>query len=298
MAQKPIEEILLEPYHYLKASNGKQIRSKLLQAFNHWLQIPSDELSIVSEIVEMLHNASLLIDDIEDGSTLRRGRPVAHQVYGIPTTINSANYLYFVALQKIINAFPSHLLPKAMNLFSDKILEVHRGQGMDIYWRDSYICPTEEQYHEMVKQKSGALFALGFSLMQLFSDNKRDFEPFLNHFGAYFQIRDDLANLKSNEYTENKTFAEDLTEGKFSYPIVHAIQNYPHDSSLINILRQRTKNIELKKFAVNKLEELGSIDYTYEALRHFKREIMNDLQVIGGNPYIDQILAFLSFDFN
>ncbi|CAG2122319.1 unnamed protein product, partial [Medioppia subpectinata] len=88
----------------------------------------------------------------------------------------------------------------------------------------------------------------------------------------------DLANLKSNEYIENKTFAEDLTEGKFSYPIVHAIQNYPHDSSLINILRQRTKNIELKKFAVNKLEELGSIDYTYEALRHFKREIMNDLQ--------------------
>ena len=86
---------------------------------------------------------------------------------------------------------------------------------MDIYWRDSYICPSEEEYRKMVIQKTGGLFGLGVRLMQLFSDSEANYKPLLDNLGLFFQIRDDFANLCSKEYSDAKTFCEDLTEGKF-----------------------------------------------------------------------------------
>jgi len=207
------DRVLLEPFEYVCKIPGKKIRTKLIQAFNSWLQIPEDKLGQIGEVVEMLHNASLMIDDIEDDSILRRGIPVAHKIYGVPHTINSANYVYFLGLQKALDL--GH--PEATRVFTEQLLELHRGQGMDIYWRDAFICPTEDEYRKMVKQKTGGLFGLGVRLMQLFSNQEpaADLKPLLDNLGLYFQIRDDYANLCSKEYSDAKTFCEDLTEGKF-----------------------------------------------------------------------------------
>ncbi|OTF73195.1 geranylgeranyl pyrophosphate synthase-like protein, partial [Euroglyphus maynei] len=184
--------------------SGKKIRTKLIQvnatrvgAFNHWLQIPDDKLKLINSIIEMLHNSSLLIDDIEDNATLRRGIPVAHNIFGIASTINSANYVYFLSADKLIKEFPTDKMPHAITIFTEQLLELHRGQGMDIYWRDSFTCPSEEQYISMIERKTGALFSLGVKLMQLFSADQRDFSYLITLLGKYFQIRDDYANLKS-----------------------------------------------------------------------------------------------------
>ena len=99
----------------------------------------------------MLHNASLLIDDIQDNSVLRRGNPCAHKIYGIASTINSANYVYFIGLEKILELGK----PEAVTIFKDSMLELHRGQGMEIYWRDTFMCPTEEEYREETKLEEG-----------------------------------------------------------------------------------------------------------------------------------------------
>lgn len=139
------------------------------------------------------------IDDIEDDSVLRRGIPVAHNVFGVATTINAANYVYFLALSEIIEKFPPDLVKGAVTIYKDQLLELHRGQGMDIYWRDSLTCPTESQYMDMIKRKTGGLFHLGVQLMQLFSTQNYDFSHLIGTMGAFFQIRDDLANLKSKE---------------------------------------------------------------------------------------------------
>ena len=91
----------MRPYTHLLERPGKNIRNTLLNAFNVWLQVPEKPLTIICDVIQMLHNASLLLDDIEDGSELRRGAPTAHKVFGEALTINSANYLYFVALEKV-----------------------------------------------------------------------------------------------------------------------------------------------------------------------------------------------------
>ena len=90
------DRAVLEPFRYINQVPGKDIRGKLIDAFQEWLHIPQDKVGAIKHIVGELHNASLLIDDIEDNSQLRRGVPVAHSIFGIPTTINCANYVYFM----------------------------------------------------------------------------------------------------------------------------------------------------------------------------------------------------------
>ncbi|XP_072107138.1 geranylgeranyl pyrophosphate synthase isoform X1 [Mobula birostris] len=283
------EQILLEPYHYLLQLPGKHVRTKLSQAFNHWLNVPEEKLQVIIEITEMLHSASLLIDDIEDNSKLRRGFPVAHSIYGIPSVINSANYVYFLSLEKLLTL--GH--PEAIKLFTQQLLELHRGQGLDIYWRDTYTCPTIEDYKAMVLQKTGGLFGLAVGLMQLFSEKTLDLKPLLDTLGLLFQIRDDYANLFNKDYINNKGFGEDLTEGKFSFPLIHAIWSHPESTQVQNILRQRTENIDIKKYCVNYLEKVGSSDYTKQTLKELEAEAYRIISKLGGNPQLTALIEQL-----
>lgn len=87
----------------------------------------------------------------------------------------------------------------------------------------------------MVQQNTGGLFGLAVGLMQLFSDYRR-FKALLDELGLFFQIRDDYANLHSKEYREDKSFCENITEGKFSFPAIHAIWLKPVSTQVQNIL--------------------------------------------------------------
>ncbi|EER31078.1 hypothetical protein CTRG_05530 [Candida tropicalis MYA-3404] len=98
---------ILQPYKYISEvpSNNQNVRTRFLLAFNElFYQVEDEELlHKISDIISVFHNSSLLIDDIEDDSQMRRGLPVAHIEYGIPLTINCGNMMYFVAVQKAID---------------------------------------------------------------------------------------------------------------------------------------------------------------------------------------------------
>ncbi|KAF7995555.1 hypothetical protein HCN44_006662 [Aphidius gifuensis] len=283
---KDQDEKLLQPFTYILQVPGKQIRAKLAYAMNYWLKIPMEKLFAVGDITQMLHNSSLLIDDIQDNSILRRGIPVAHSIYGVASTINAANYVLFIALERVLAL--NH--PEATQVYTEQLLELHRGQGIEIYWRDNYICPTEAEYRHMTMKKTGGLFNLAVRLMQLFSDCKEDFSMLAGILGLYFQIRDDYCNLCMQEYSENKSYCEDLSEGKFSFPIIHAIQSKPDDRQVMNILRQRTKDVEVKKYCVTLLEKFGSFDYTRTILAELDKKARDEVERLGGNPLLIKVL--------
>ena len=167
------------------------------------MNVPEDKLTIIKQAVEMLHTASLLVDDVEDNSDLRRGVPVAHKIYGVASTINSANYVYFLALQKVSSLRTNAGGNDAIDVFTDELLQLHMGQGMEIHWRDHVICPSEQEYLLMIQYKTGGLLRLGVKLMQLCCDaskqnkTKEDYIHLANLIGIHFQIRDDYLNLKS-----------------------------------------------------------------------------------------------------
>lgn len=92
---------------------------------------------------------------------------------------------------------------------------------------------------------------------------------------------------------QNKSYCEDLSEGKFSYPLVVAIRENPNDTRLLNILKQRTKNVEIKKQAVDYLKETGAMQRTLEKLNVLVVEVHDELAKLGGNPAIEKILTVL-----
>ena len=122
---------------------------------------------------------------------------------------------------------------------------------LHIQWRDDIRCPTEEDYLKMVKDKTGGLFRLAVGLMQAFATTNKEtnFTSLVNNLGLYFQIRDDYINLADEEYMKIKTFCEDLTEGKFSFPIIHCVRTDPADTRLLSILKKRTDDVDVKRYA-------------------------------------------------
>ncbi|GAB7343032.1 hypothetical protein MBLNU457_g1121t1 [Dothideomycetes sp. NU457] len=270
---KDKETILIGPYEYMHGLPGKDFRAQLVAAFNVWLKVPEESLKIITEVVGMLHTSSLLVDDVEDNSVLRRGVPVAHSIFGTAQTINSANYVYFLALQEIFKLNN----PKAIAIYTDELLNLHRGQGMDLFWRDTLTCPSEDDYLEMVSNKTGGLFRLAIKLMQAESTTNVDCTPLVNTVGMLYQILDDYRNLSDDTYTANKGMCEDLTEGKFSFPVIHSIHTAPENRILINILKQKTRDEDVKRYAVAYMEKTGSFAYTRKVLRGLTKRALTQI---------------------
>ncbi|WWC61487.1 uncharacterized protein I303_104071 [Kwoniella dejecticola CBS 10117] len=307
------ERTLLEPYTYISANPGKEFRGKLIDAFNLWLKVPEDSLKVVTRIVRMLHNASLLMDDVEDNSELRRGLPVAHTIYGVPQTINTANYVYFLAMQELLSLRPSESSSgwtpdkgkekqkekekevDVVGLVTDELLHLHRGQGLDLFWRDTLTCPTEKEYVDMVLGKAGGLLRLAVKLMMAKSESDVDYVPLVNLISVWFQIRDDYMNLQSTEYEANKGYCEDLTEGKFSFPVVHGVRADDSNRQILNVLQKKTTSVSLKKHVVDYLrEETKSFAYTKKVIVDLQDQIMVEIRELGGNAPLEKALNSLA----
>ncbi|KLO15127.1 terpenoid synthase [Schizopora paradoxa] len=304
LAQQPSwspanETALLEPFTYITANPGKEIRSRMIAAFNQWLQVPPAKLAVIAKVVSMLHSASLLVDDIEDDSQLRRGTPVAHRIYGIPQTINSANYVYFLAYQELFNLRDTNLGTPANldKIVTEELLNLHRGQGLELLWRDSLQCPTEEEYVNMVNNKTGGLFRLAVKLMMACASQNQetDYVPLVNLIGVFYQIRDDYYNLQSPEYEHNKGFAEDLSEGKFSFPIVHGVRADTSNRQILNILQKRPSTPTLKHHTIDYLKsQTKSFDYTLKVLEVLELQVREEVARLGGNKPLEDIIDAMS----
>lgn len=101
-------------------------------------------------------------------------------------------------------------------------------------------------------------FALDNTLCLLICCSCSNFKPLIDALGLFFQIRDDYANLQSSDYADSKSYCEDLTEGKYSFPIIHGILSQPGSSQVKSILRQRTTDFEVKKYCIDYLEKVSN----------------------------------------
>ncbi|KAL4748883.1 isoprenoid synthase domain-containing protein [Aspergillus terricola var. indicus] len=271
-----VDKIIRRPLDYLLSLPGKKLRTQLILSFNEWFKVPDDKLQTIIEVVELLHTASLLVDDIQDSSKLRRGQPAAHIIYGSAQTINSANFAYFLAEERLAKLGSL----KSLHVFIAELLDLHRGQGLELYYRDSLICPTEAEYMEIVTHKTGGLFRLAVGLLQSQSDVSVDCSKLADTLGIIYQIRDDYQNLQSDQ---GKGYGEDLTEGKFSFPMIHSISSAPNNTFLIDILRQRTEDEALKLAAISYIESTGSFEYCRQRLDSFQAEALRLVEQLEVN---------------
>lgn len=181
-------------------------------------------------------------------------------------------------------------------IVTEELLNLHRGQGMEILWRDLLQCPTLEEYTYMVNNKTGGGFRMPVKLMMALATKNLDvdFIPLVNIIGVYFQIRDDYMNLQSTEYNDKKGFAEDLTEGKFSFPIVHGVRADDQNKVVASVLQKRPTTPTLKHHAIDYLRtKTKSFDYTLVVMQSLEQQARDEIARLGGNPKLEMMLDVL-----
>jgi ophiobolin F synthase len=267
------------PFEFITSLPSKGIRDSFTDALNFWLAVPETTVSRIKSLGGRLHSASLMLDDIEDGSGLRRSQPATHKVFGIAQTVNSGCR----EILKAVNEASQLGLPSAIAITLEALDELHVGQSYDLYWTRHNKCPSKKEYLEMVNGKTGGLFRLLARLMIAASPHRHDaqlsssIEALVGLVGIQFQIRDDYQNLHSADYSDQKGFCEDLDEGKYSFPLIHALSCESQMQILRELLCQRQTpgglSHEHKILILERLEQAGSFQYTKDVLKQMQGRV-------------------------
>jgi geranylgeranyl diphosphate synthase type 3 len=287
-----MEDILLEPVNYYLNQKGKNIRKLLCEMFGKLLGINSENIELINRITNNVHNASLVIDDIEDNSLLRRNQPCAHIKFGIPISINAGYYSIFKSLTQISSNFTS----KTTNKIIEYLYYIHEGQGMDIYYTTQKVIPRLEDYEKMMVYKTGYAFIMNLELLMDKSTNviaKKNCDKFkhvLILFALFFQIRDDYINLTDLEYWQSKGFCQDIDEEKISYLITYF--KTMNDTNVIDMMKDKTRESKIKILKL--FHETGLFDIVYKKLVDLKQQILQEMNM----GFIFDQLSFRPFDMN
>ncbi len=301
---------LVEPCRELVDLGGKRWRPLLLvlcaQAYleKQGLSVTSDSSELdaayqLAPLLEFIHTASLIHDDIEDSSTTRRGKAAAYITWGLDTAINAGSWLYFEAASCIdrLNADDTMklLLYKSYTM---ELRRLHLGQAMDIAWHREACSnslensfPSGDEYIAMVRNKTGTLASLAakIGLLTVGADQqlvKRAGET-ASYIGAGFQVIDDVINLTSGN--PGKKRGDDIVEGKRSLPVLLYAGKHPFGSKEMSDLtscfeRAGREGIESPAVeeAIMLLESAGAINRAREEGVRFIQEACASFKELFG----------------
>ncbi len=227
---------LLSPCTRLIGLGGKRWRPLLLVLCAQLAadtDAPPETAFRVVPLVEFVHTASLIHDDIEDSADTRRGEPAAHITYGLDTALNAGAWLYFVAPICVQDAdLGKDIQLLLSNLYHQELRRLHLGQAMDIAWhRNNETIPTEDEYIAMVRLKTGTLASLSAQVGVIAGGGTeaqaQQMGQLAADIGIGFQILDDVVNLTTGNVGKKR--GDDIVEGKKSLPILLHLKHKPQD---------------------------------------------------------------------
>jgi geranylgeranyl diphosphate synthase type I len=179
--------------------------------------------------VELVHNFSLVHDDIQDNSPKRRGRSTAWIKWGVPMAINAGDALFVISNQAIMdltNSHPASTVVRAATILHNTCLDLTRGQYLDMSYEERSDL-TLEDYWPMIAGKTSALLSactsIGALLGHAADDEQEAYRLYGYHLGLAFQVQDDILGIWGDEAVTGKSVASDLVEGKNSLPVLFAL---------------------------------------------------------------------------
>ncbi len=180
--------------------------------------------------IEMIHNFSLLHDDIQDNSETRRGRPTAWTIWGVAQAINAGDGMFILAnlaIGDLAEEHPAEIVLQGERIFQEACLSLTRGQHLDIDYEKREIIDVGD-YWKMIGGKTAILIATSMELGALFGGANPDVQLAYRDFGHYlglaFQVQDDILGIWGDEAVTGKSAASDLLEGKKSLPVLFGFE--------------------------------------------------------------------------
>ncbi len=261
---------------------GKMMRPSLCIATARLFGAPIEHALGTAVAIELLHNALLIHDDIEDGSEERRGRPTLHQLHGVPLALNAGDMLTLTALRPLIDNRASIGQALALRLIEETermARECAEGQSVELGWRhDNAIEISDADYLEMVLKKTcwlATIFPLRAGAL-IGSRGSADLDAFIRFgffLGAAFQIQDDLLNLVG-DHSYGKEREGDLWEGKRTLMLIRALQDSTPDERERLRAALRASRSERSTEDVNWMRALIDKYHGVEHARQFAQELV------------------------
>jgi geranylgeranyl diphosphate synthase type I len=303
-----LQRALSDPIWELLDRGGKRWRAILFLLFIEAFGEDPEAYLEYAAIPEILHNGTIIVDDVEDGATHRRGGPALHHAHGIDTALNAGNAMYFLPL-KIITHDPGGLSAErrldAYEMLMYELNRTHLGQGMDIRWHnEKEIDISEAEYLEMCACKTGCLGRIVARLAAIVTDNgdrETAVAAYAEEMSIAFQIADDVLDVEhaleeGGEF--GKGVGNDIREGKKTLMAIHAVENAPaaEAARLEEILWAEENTDEEIEAAIEILESTGSVEYAREAAVELSESSKAHLDGLGLAPEpAEKLAAFAEF---
>lgn len=301
-----INKSLAEPVWDLLNRGGKRWRPALFLLITEALGGDVGKVSDFVILPEVVHNGTLMVDDVEDLSELRRGKPCTHKIYGTDVAINTGNFMYYIPLAILLNnrgRFGADTLIRVYEIYSREMIAVSIGQGLDIWWHKGKAGKiTEKQYLQMCSFKTGTLARMAAKLAVALSGGTKEQEEKIGEFaesiGVGFQIQDDILSASGGRFQENKGYGDDITEGKRTLMVIYTLQKAGKQDAerLSHILDMHTKDSGLIREAIDILHKYGSVDYARKVAREMVSDAWKDIDpIIPESGAKKKLKAFADF---
>lgn len=273
-------------------AGGKRLRPVVVLLAAHAAGYRGGDHIAAAAIIEFIHTATLLHDDVVDESDRRRGRDTANALFGNAASVLVGDFLYSRSFQLMVDI---DRMP-VMRLLADTTNAIAEGEVLQLMHLNNPDT-SEADYLRVIERKTAILFAaaaeLGAMLAERPADQRNALRGYGHALGMAFQIADDMLDYEADEATLGKQLGDDLAEGKPTLPLIHALAHA--DADLAQRLREivRAGDRAQLPIVLDAIRRHGGLDHARAHAESLAREAVDYLDALPSSPYLDA-LAFLA----
>jgi octaprenyl-diphosphate synthase len=285
--------LVAEVARYIISAGGKRLRPVLLLLTCGALDYTGAQRHNLAAVVEFIHTATLLHDDVVDESTLRRGRPTANESFGNPASVLVGDFLYSRAFQMMVDAGSM----RVMQTLADATNVIAEGEVLQLMnMHDASL--DEEGYLRVIRSKTAKLFEASARLGPILAGSPPEIENACAHYGqalgTAFQVIDDVLDYDGNSAEMGKNLGDDLREGKATLPLILAMQRGNADQSRTVREAIETGNVDRLNDIVAIVRDTGALAATRSAAAAEAQRAIDATMHLPDNAYRAAMVALAS----
>ncbi len=279
---------------HIISGGGKRLRPLLVVLAGRACGQQGDAHVEAAAFIEFIHTATLLHDDVVDGSSMRRGRDTANEVFGNQASVLVGDFVYSRAFQ-MMASLTSQPVMEIMAEATNTIAEGEVLQLMNAHDPDT----TEHRYLEVIYRKTARLFQAGAEVAAVLAGSpapiRQGLAAYGKHLGTAYQLVDDVLDYRSNPTERGKNLGDDLAEGKPTLPLIHALKN-GSDSQRAAIRRAiEHGGLEQLDPIVAAIESTGGLEYAADKARAESQHALAAIEVLPDSPFKNGLAALARF---